>query len=172
MEPYKPEYLLLSIGRGGLTGLPRRGKWGKSTCSIPDNRLVPYLGDVAEGGYAVDLRPALGGDDCVSLALNSPMADVDLSAGEVDRCPMPSALLTSGLGGAYGTLATLKRAKPKWTGLDSVSIVDWLEYWRPAGAKIGQRQGERVLWEDGTETIIPPAELRYRNADGSIRYDA
>jgi hypothetical protein len=111
-----------------------------ATCIIPD------------GTYAVDKRPALETAEGYSWVFKGPMCNPDIPDGECDPCPVPSDLFASAVAeNEYGQLLTLnaaqKAAGHKRSGLDSVSIAEYVQGWREHGARIGQYVNGQIVWE-------------------------
>jgi len=172
-EQYKQRFQVLSAGHGGITGyenpVERYGAVVASHSEIPDRRLTCYLGELIEGGYVVDERPALMGDDAFSISWHCPMLSLKLKDRQVDRCPKPSQLMLFGLQGSFKAMAAARCADESYSGLDSVPLSVWLGYWRKHGARIGQRQGNKIVWEDGEETAIPPFGDRWEVIEDAWR---
>ena len=66
-----------------------------------------------------------------------------------------------GLQGVFKQLAPLRATDDKFKGPDSVSPAAYGAYWLKHGAKVGRRVGDKVVWTDGSETVIPPFEKRW-----------
>lgn len=151
------EFSVIVLGHGGIVGYPAfQARGTRSTVHIYGSDLAPDLHRVVEGGHAVDLT-VIPMARLIGASLNGPLLDTTIPAGEVDRCPVPSAILAAGLEGTFGLLARQKRAEPAWSGLDSVGTATYLAYWRVKGAKIGQRRGGVLAWEGGEEQPIATA---------------
>jgi len=60
-------------------------------------------------------------------------------------------------------LATRSFRAPHYT----ISDAGW---WWAHGARVGQRRGDVIVWEDGTAEAIRPFARRYRRDDGSPDY--
>lgn len=95
-----------------------------------------------EGVPYVDLRAAVDHAAGYKMVINGPMVDVDLEPGEVERLPEPDPIMAGAMAfNSYGTLLTLQKAarvQGKRAGpLDSVSIAEYLDLWREAGATVG-----------------------------------
>ena len=110
-----------------------------------------------DGAYIEDHRPCKDRPDFVRLVVNSPMVGHGLQPGEVDRCPMPSDVLLTGLSGEFQLLAAKRATDPTFNGLDSVHPDAHAEYWRKAGAVIYRRQGDNLVnLTTGEVTAILP----------------
>ena len=130
-----------------------------STMSSYTRRLGPFLGELAPDGVVLDKWNVL--DPLFTrLVISGPLVDVGLQDDEIDRCPeVPSYLLgPGGLSGGFETLAKVKQANPRWTGLDKISRKAYVELWRAAGARVGYRAGDYIQWEDGAVEPIPPVD--------------
>lgn len=140
-EVYKPEYTTLGAAMAGpyatighnvsVTGL-----WGD---------LESNYGDVVEGGTIIDKRNV---DHAVLVTgvVSGPMLNEDLPPRTRDRLFEGQSPATE---------------DDKFGGLDSISMDLYLAIWRKVGARIGQRQGNVVAWEDGTVETIRPVDQRY-----------
>lgn len=164
-DPYVPRYLCLEATLDGLqaqTGTPA------THTSIPDGRLTPYLGELREGGIVIDRRAALWHD--VRLAFRSPLLDASLRAGTVAR-PRPSELYPGGTAAVWdrGAPEVLEPSPEGYDGLDRVALDLYTRFWQGAGARVGRRRGDAILWDDGTTTAIPLPEHRQRHPDGRPR---
>jgi hypothetical protein len=73
------------------------------------------------------------------------MVGYGLKAGEVDRCPMPSDVLLTGVSGVFQLLAAKRATDPGFGGLDSVHPDAHAAYWLAAGAVIYQRRGDTLV---------------------------
>ncbi len=158
-EKYDPRIVVLVRGvypTGSVGGdcAPERNAFGpgtvaRSSISIPDRRLHPYLGDVADGGTVVDLWRCNWGD-VADVAIKGPMMDMDLAPHTIRRFvygpdPKPTSIDVGG--------------PPR--SLDRVDLATWIELRRRIGARIGKRIGRAVHWEDGTTTPIPAESCRW-----------
>lgn len=159
MTNENPPIQVLGRGRGGVHGCYRQDN-SLGSIDMGDDRLGRHYWRVAEGGWIIDKIPALDLDkaQALSLVLNAPMVDPGLQPGEVTECPVPDELFAQGLEGEFQTLAVLKRTNRKWRGLDQVSPEEYAAYWSKAGARVGRRRGEQILWEDGKVEKIEPGE--------------
>src|SRR5437016_21880 len=93
-----------------------------------------------EDAYVLDKRPAIErhGPNC---SLNSPMLDATLPEGNESPLQIDGANLAAmspGLQGVFHFLAARKLAEPKWKGLDTVSLTDYVNHWRSLGARVGR----------------------------------
>lgn len=169
---YQPEYKLLSVALAGCSGYPGGNV---TSVSIPDRRLTAYYGDVAPGGFVLDKRTVDEGV-LINGALNGPMVNVDLNDGAVDRCPDPDPLLvgalveSADLSGNWGMAGPVAKraADPEWRGLDTVSLPEYLQFWRERGARVGRRVLTQIRWEDGAVDTIRPHQFRWKMADGNL----
>jgi len=88
------------------------------------------------------------------LALRSPLVDVDLEDGAIDRVDTKAArLMLPALSGGFEVLAgraSAHEGKPEPGPLDSVSLGDFIVWWVSRGARLGHmdEQGLRIVWND------------------------
>lgn len=132
-----------------------------------DRRLAPYLGELSEGGVVID-KLATGAKG-VNFIINGPMVDLTLAGDAYEEAPMPSEWLMAGLQGSYKSMATA-RVETSWQGLSSVGITKYMQLWRGLGASVGIRSGDRIIWENKEDTLIPTFEARYEEhpIDGEL----
>lgn len=110
------------------------------TCIIPD------------GTYAIDKREAVDTPEGYSWVFKGPMCNPDIPDGECDECPVPSALFAGAVAdNEFGQLLTIQTAQKaaghKRTGLDMVSVAEYVAGWREHGARIGRYQNNVIVWE-------------------------
>lgn len=157
-ENYKVQYTIMGIALAGVWAHSPNPYSATSPISttIPDNRLMPYLGEVVEGGTVIDKRLCSEGK-LIDLVMSGPMLQESL----------PSRTVNGALTKDHRTVGIETPASEAGLkGFDYVSLDLYLELWREAGALIGKRQGEKIVWEDGRETVIPSESERFRNAEG------
>jgi hypothetical protein len=132
MENYKQEYKYLGRGDAGCYA---DGDGFHS--SIPDRRLKPYYGCLIEGGVILDKLPVFEKDAEAAIreVVSGPMLDIAMSADSSDK---------------FGI-----------RGLSFVGLAEYLGTWRKLGARVGQRVGETIEWEDGVVEPIPVYENRW-----------
>lgn len=166
IEPYavpRERYDLLERGEGvgALRYSPEYGG-SKTSITIYDTRLTPYLGNLKPGAVVIDKRELRSHPMFVRWVLGCPMVDLSLKGSETDPIDRDAAArMAPALEGAFGTLAEMAASDPDYTGLDHVSLDAYVAWWRKRGAKIGKRKGNRIAWEDGSFTQIPTEALRY-----------
>lgn len=171
MIGYAQRLVVITRGLGGIHSETADG----ASITHYDRRLRPYYGELIEGGYVIDYREVL--DERPMLAVRAPMVSGKLPLGAVDRLDANAArgsLVLRAIAGepenpASG-LATLMIAAPDCGAFDSVAPDVYAAWWRPHGARIGQRRGDRIEWEDGTTEDIRPFDRRYLGADGRPEY--
>lgn len=154
---------LIDRGRGGI--IVHYDACTVSGCYCPfDDLFKPYnygahIGiyhvdlDSAEGCRVIDKMPAIDHGDGVKMAISGPMVNVKLDAGEIYRCPEPSAVMVAAMAGnEFGTLATLQTAqratKQQYGALDSVDVETYARLWKEAGARLGRVHQNAIVWED------------------------
>lgn len=110
------------------------------------------------GGVPVlDKRAVLR--DQPALAIKSPLVDVDLEDGAIDRIDTGSArALLPGLSGQFETLAGMAivhalAGKKEPGPLDSISLATFIEWWTSRGARLGHMDddGLTIIWNDKEE---------------------
>lgn len=152
---------LITFGRGGHTfelsahsklsgyDTPERVEGELAAGRYDDNYDIP------DGTPAVDKVPAINQPGGVAAVFKSPLVNVDLDEGDIERFNLPKNSIIgdavqNGLMGpvaqASVALALVAKGKPEPGPLDEVSIDVYLTYWRRKGARIG------ALWTspDGT----------------------
>lgn len=160
---------LVSFGLGGHTVYyySVRSATGSSQCRTqgyesPESFERRMLAPKCESDGAEHFEGVLVVDKCAVLrktpgyAIASPLVDVDLPAGEVDACPEPSPMLAAGIAGnELGALYRVHKRHQARSGepgpLDSVSIEEYLRWWRMRGARVGTVRAGRIEWQ------APPA---------------
>lgn len=142
-DKYKKEYTTLGIACAGVYATVG----DNVRVSIPDTRLSSYYGDLVEGGYLIDKRPCIHREDFVHMVVSGPLLKESLPYGHKegwDRKAIP-----------------VDPEGEKFGSLDYVSLDVYLDLWRKAGAKIGVRKGNKISWEDGSQTLIPNEKDRW-----------
>jgi hypothetical protein len=134
-----------------------------------DTRLAAYFGELVEGGFVIDKSAALA--ERPSLAVTQPMCKGSLPVGTRDEFQgaensfVAHALANGGpeVHGSFSTLAKLAIAAPKCGMFDDVAPDVFADWWRAHGARVGIRQGEYIVWDNGDHEAIRPFESRYAN---------
>lgn len=176
-DKYDGNLRLLECAGGGTHGqsagserkpLPGGGSWrhGPSRVSFTDIRLRPYLGELEQGGVVIDKRRLVSHPMFASWVIGDPMVDVELEPGETSRFSDQQTMATMlpGLCGQYAMLALLSR-NSEYTGLDYVDVGHYAALWSSRGARVGVREGDAIIWNDGAREAIPPAADRYKCPD-------
>lgn len=160
----KPKGRLLFIGLPGHTvEYPRYQtksglKYGSSSLSgyitNPDEAAADVADELAIGAAVIDKRAALTRKP--RLAYLSPLCDVSLPDGTVDRCPEPSAMMSGAMAGnGFGALLAMQRVHKSRSAepgpLDSVCTSTYVAWWRDHGARVGRWNGSAIDWEGGGE---------------------
>ena len=147
---------LVHFGRGGDTVYYGEGCIASGYGS-PERPHAAKLGDPVEypdGTPVVDVRAAVETDEGYRWVFKGPMCNPDIPDGEVDECPMPSAVMAGAMGEQGGPYAVLlaqhvvSKSKKQRSGLDSVSIAEYLAGWKEHGARIGEYQNGQIVWFD------------------------
>lgn len=126
---------------GGCTG-----SWYLHT---PEEIAKHYQEELEPGVLLIDKRPALEGERGTHAnAYASPMCDVELPDGAIDRLDlsgaefMVGALKQTGYGGILRAHEIAAEVAPDVAGpLDSVSISQYVQWWRDRGAAIYRYDG-------------------------------
>lgn len=161
------------------------GGIGKSGCFFTAKSMSTsgYETDVegnlhrmASLGIFVDKRLVSDDPRFVGWIMRDPIVDTDLNDGESERCPQPSEMLLAGLEGAFAVMARQRATDPKYRGLDSWSVAEYVAVWLDRGARVGQRNQDTMTWvqkgKDDTEEKIAPCRCWERVCLGcdKLRY--
>jgi hypothetical protein len=145
-DAYKPEYTILGIALAGVHA-KARSQWGECSITMYDNRLFPYLGNLLEGGTVIDKRSCKE-EDIVQWVIKGPMLKESLPAGHKD--------------GLWGT-GPIKCEDPKsCSSMDYIALDLYVKLWSDMGARVGTRQGNYIVWNDGEVQTIPSVESRWQ----------
>ena len=125
----------------------------KFTTTTYDKNFEANFYRLKEGGIAIDKR-TVPDDKIVTYVFNSPMPDPLFPIGKKDRPPEPSDVMLAGLEGSYKTMAQMMKAVPDFTGMMRVSVPEYAAWWLDKGARVGVRQGDKIVWTDGTTSPI------------------
>jgi hypothetical protein len=183
----KPRIVLVSFGLGGSTAYlaPQEGYGtcfvqGYETPETWDERAGEYR-QASNGRESREIEGAILLDKTNVLrqhsryAFDSPLVDPKLQPGEED-CLSSNAVpdwMIPALGGMFQFLAVRKKLQPKWKGLDSVSVQDYVKWWFDRGARVGVFKDGRSHWLQDLSQIDQAAEvsqsdnLRPASLDGS-----
>lgn len=105
-----------------------------------------------DGTPIIDKRSAIGTPEGYRWVFDGPMVNVDLPDDEIEECPIPSQLFAQAVAGnAFGGLLAqhlAARSRKQRSGLDRVSIREYVDGWRKHGARIGHYEGNRIVWND------------------------
>jgi hypothetical protein len=171
MKAHKNRVLLLTFGLGGHQAYlaPEEG-FGQGTISGYDspesfwrNRRANEEDDY-EGAVVIDKCGLLNrSPKAVALVMRAPMVDTRLKAGECTECPdlansLVAQAVMSDPGNGFGQIARYSLAQGKTdkrNGLDSVSVEEYTDYWRAAGARIGKVVNGSYEWEDSNASSNP-----------------
>lgn len=153
------------------TGFYQAHQFGKCQGGhASDTRLSCYYGCLVDGGIVMDISAQL--DSNPALSVRSPMCDThavdvsrfaDFAAGRdtwmLDVLAAPE---------CFGGLATLAKTATQcreFSGFDYVPLSTWLAWWRDRGARLGQRCGNQIRWDDGQIEAIRPEAERWQSAE-------
>lgn len=159
MTVYQQRLATLEIGLAGVHGEMVNG----GSITIYDTRLSPYFGELVEGGYVIDKAEVL--DRKPGLAISSPMCRGNLAAGTREVCTVKADPVMVGAlsqAEAFGGLALLLAAAPSCGAFDDVAPDVFAAWWADKGARVGQRQGNAIHWQDGTVEQIRPFDQRWQ----------
>jgi hypothetical protein len=161
---YELRLAVLSIGLAGCYGD------GIDGCHITyyDSRLRPYFGELVEGGFVIDKSAVLEAKP--DLSVLSPLCKGSLPAGTRDAFhgaagSIVAHSIANEPDNPAAGLARLMLAIPDCGAFDDVAPDVYAAWWAKHGARIGQRRGNKIVWADGTEEIIPPFAQRYEQAE-------
>lgn len=149
--------------------------WRSGSVHAYDRRITCYYGQLIDGGIVIDRHDVL--DRRPSLAISSPILDshikqVSRFADAVAGCDTFMLDVLSDQS-AFGGLATLAKAATTDKAIgsfDKLPVSQWVAWWKNLGARIGQRVGNNIVWDDGEVDPIRPAESRW-NVNGVIVQD-
>lgn len=126
--------------------------------------LKRSLGELAEGGYIIDLRPLVEHPNIVSWVVQAPLCSGRIK-GDIERLPdnvrQAAREMAPFLDGDYQGLAAMAAqsvGEPEDSSsagpFDSVSAEYLAIYWGSRGARVGKRVGDKIVWSDGDEEPI------------------
>ena len=104
--------------------------------------------EIPDGTPVLDKRVPLAENP--RLSLNSPLVDPLLPPGSYEEAPEPSEFMLAGLEGAFQALAVMAKTRKTtgFTGLDSVDVETFVEWWRERGARVGKVVDRAFVWEN------------------------
>ena len=161
---YNQRLSLLQVALGAVSGHMTDG----ASVTIYDRRLAPYLWDLVEDGWVLDNRAALTANPF--LAVRQPLCKGDLPPGTVDKFDHDASqsivaqVIASEPENPACGLAQLMIAAPDCGAFDYVAPDVYAAWWRQHGARVGQRRGDTIVWEDGVVEPIRPAGQRFLGA--------
>lgn len=136
MASKREELDFLGIGDAGVYGYIKKKPTDPHithiSVQIPDRRLERYYARLRKGGVVVDKRPVFERDASVAIQeiCMGPMLDIDA----------PAAQENDGSG--------------RSRAMQNVGIDVYCVTWRELGARIGRRERNTIVWEDGTREVI------------------
>ncbi len=141
-DAYKSEYTTLGIAAAGAYATIG------DDCRVTmyDRRLSPYYGDLAEGGIVIDKRPCVGHPSFIEAVISGPMLKESLPSHTRQRM--------------FSDAESCDDVKT-CRAMDYVSMDLYLNLWRSLGAKIGKRNGNEIVWDNGDVSVIPDANERW-----------
>lgn len=143
----------LGIAAAGVYGTAPN-EWSKDSAvriTFYDTKLTPYFGDMAEGAVVIDKRPCIDHPDFYKMVIAGPMLRESLPAGHKkgfdDKEPVPCENVND------------------CKGFDYIALDLYVRLWEDMGAKVGYRRGNKIVWNNGSESAIPAAKDRYQDTD-------
>ena len=145
-DAYKQEYTTMGIAAAGVYA-----KIGDNiSVSIPDKRLFAYLGNLVDGGIVIDKR-TVPKHDLVTWVIAGPMMKEALPSGTKD-CLNFETPRAAPIPAKHGD---------KFSSMDYIALDLYVKLWTDLGARVGTRQGNIILWNDGEVQTIPSVESRW-----------
>jgi len=141
-------------GEGGVGGQYMDKDGHETTVTTYSAREEHYFCRLKNGGVFLDLSVLRSHPEFPSWVINGPLMSLKVGKGSVDRCPAPDPILAGALQGSFGAMAQRKVREPRWSGLDTIGLEDYVELWRSRGARTAIREGHEMLWPDGSRTEI------------------
>jgi hypothetical protein len=183
IEKYDAKLVTLERGLCGCYGECLPETWGdgnvsKVSRSGMGRTISAYFGDLIEGGHVIDKREVL--EKHPGLAIRSPVCDASLPLGRtsrfVDVVPnVEESLCARAIASCedhpMSAVARMMIAAPDCGSYDMVAPDVLAQWWGAHGAKVGRRFGNRIVWANGDESEIRPAENRYMLATGEFVED-
>lgn len=154
-DEYTQKYAVLSVTfDGNVVGEHpyQKSKFysSRSTSSIPDNRLDCYIGDVIEGGYVIDKRVE-SLQNIIRHIFGEPRLMTEIPKGKKEVVTFSP----------YRRRFVKVKKGEVLKSYDGVATDVLVDYWRKLGARIGQRKGDNIVWEDGEVQAIPTVAERW-----------
>lgn len=119
-----------------------------------------YVKKLAIGGFYID-KTSCSDANLVKGVISGPMVSLELKRSEIDKCPEPSDIMCAGLQGGFKTLALTKKFNKNWSGLDSISLIDYAEFWLDLGAKVYFVDSEGVLKDFTKKSMVPDFVIEF-----------
>lgn len=152
--------LLNPQDRWPVGGIALSGVWfqdGGRSLSGHNTDVEANLHRLADGGVFVDKRNVPHGE-LARLVCEGPMLSTTLAPNEVDRFSArdreAARRMIPGLSGGFEALAS-RALDETFRGLDKVGLNVYCKLWLDAGARIGQRDGDIIVWHhrSGAEEV-------------------
>ena len=149
---------ILAIGLAGC-----HGQKSNIHITYSNSDLIGLFYHLAEGGYVIDKSGPLSQNP--RLALFSPMCDCSLQSGEVNPIGISANnIVLNALASQSDVCRLIARlVKSQLIHRDEPGPFDYISpeaytvWWAKKGATVGQRNGNSVVWLDGTCTgIVKP----------------
>lgn len=145
-ELYKNSYTYLGIAAAGVYA----NEGDNVSVSIPDRRLIPYLGDLCQGGVVLDKRPCVDKAGFFRLVVDGPLMKESLPGGTMIPHYSRQREIVPCLDASLA-------------GCDAYVAKDiYVEMWKKFGARVGYRVKDTIHWDDGEVFPIPSEEDRWK----------
>lgn len=160
--------ITVELGLAGVHGatVPRRCAGGDGvttgTRSTYESRVEPFFKDLVDGGVVLVKVRAL--ERSPALAVECPILDASLPPHGVVRCSaregaasLVGQAVMEDPGNEYGRVlksALVLEAAGEFHGFDKVGLAVFAAWWHAHGALVGVRQGDVILWADGSSSPV------------------
>lgn len=129
-----------------------------------DSRISCYFGCLVDGGMVVDKTATL--ERSPGRAVSAPLLETSLVSADRFADIAGDAWILGPLSdpesfGAVATLAKVALVDRTSVAFDKVPMSEYVQWWREHGARIGKREGDIMVWEDGEREPIRPVSARW-----------
>lgn len=124
-----------------------------SSVTTYDRKIENYLDRLVEGAWICDKYEC----EDIMFVVRGPMCDTKLADDEVSEMPdisnscFAQAVMSqpgNGFGDMLRVAEAQKKAKTKYSSLDSVSMKEYCRLWKEKGARIGRFLNGEIVWEE------------------------